>query len=58
MKPLELPQMILETSKNLVELIQGTLRAGMNITPNGPFLAPMAPEGRLINREKSKLGRT
>ena len=35
--------MMLETSKKMVELTQGTLRAGMNIAPNGPFLAPIAP---------------
>ena len=49
MKTLELPQMMLETSKKVVELIQETPRAGMNIIPNGPFLASMAPEGRLKN---------
>ena len=38
--------------KKEVELIQGTLRDGMNITPNEPFLAPMAPEGRLKNAKK------
>ena len=56
--PLEIPPMMLETSKKVVELIHGTQRAGMNITPNGPFLARMAPEGRLKNAKKSKLGRT
>ena len=50
--------MMLETSKKVVELIQGTLRAGMNIAPNGPFLAPIAPRGRLKNRKISKLGQT
>ena len=39
--------MMLETSKKVVELIQVTLRDGMKIRPNGPFLAPMAPKGRL-----------
>ena len=59
MKTLELPQMMLETSKKVVELmIQETARAGMNIIPNGPFLAPMATEGRLKTRKKSKLGQT
>ena len=58
MKPLELPQMMQETSKKVVELIQETLRVGMKIRPNGPFLAPMAPKGRLKNRKKSKLGQT
>ena len=58
MKPVELPQMMLETSKKVVELIQGTLRAGMNITPNGPFLALIAPRGRLKKRKKSKLDQT
>ena len=49
---------MLETSKKVAELTQGTLRAGMKITPNGPFLAPRAPDGRLKTREKSKLGQT
>ena len=42
---------MLETSKKVAELTQGTLRAGMKITPNGPFLAPMAPDGRLKTRK-------
>ena len=50
--------MMLETLKKVVELTQGTLRAGTKITPNGLFLAPMAPKGRLKNRKKSKLGQT
>ena len=50
--------MMLETSKKVAELTQGTLRAGMKITPNGPFLAPMAPDRRLKTRKKSKLGQT
>ena len=54
--PLELPTMMLETSKKVAELTQGSLRAGMKITPNGPFLAPRAPYRRLKTRKKSKLG--
>ena len=56
MKPLELPQMMQETSKKVVELIQETLRVGMKIRPNGPFLAPMAPNGRLKTHKKIKIG--
>ena len=48
--------MMLETSKKVAELTQGSLRAGMKITPNGPFLAPRAPYRRLKIRKKSKLG--
>ena len=48
--------MMLETSKKMAELTQGSLRAGMKITPNGPFLAPRAPYRRLKTRKKSKLG--
>ena len=56
--PLEIPPMMLETSKKVVELIQVTLRAGMNITANGPFLVPIAPRGRLKKRNTSKLAQT
>ena len=44
--------MMLETSKKVAELTQGSLRAGMKITPNGPFLAPRAPYRRLKTHEK------
>ena len=50
--------MMLETSKKVTELTQGTLRAGMKIPSNGLFSAPRAPGGRLKTREKSKLGQT
>ena len=48
--------MMLETSKKVTELTQGTLRAGMKIPSNGLFLAPRAPYRRLKIRKKSKLG--
>ena len=47
-----------ETSNKVAEMTQGTLRAGIKITHNGSFLAPMAPDGRLKTRKKSKLGQT
>ena len=53
--------MMLETSKKVAELTQGSLRTGMKIIPNGPFLAPRAPYRRLNPRKtykKSKLGQT
>ena len=50
--------MMLEASKKMAELTQGSLRAGIKITPKGPFLAPRAPYRRLKNRKKSKLGQT
>ena len=47
---------MLETSKKVAELTQGSLRAGMKITPNGPILAPRAPYRRLKTLKKSRLG--
>ena len=44
--------MMLETSKKVAELTQGSLRTGMKIIPNGPFLAPRAPYRRLKTHEK------
>ena len=49
--------MTLETPKKVAELTQGSLRAGMKITPNGLFLAPRAPGWRLKTREKSKFSK-
>ena len=48
--------MMLETSKKVYTLTLGTLWAGMKITPNRPFLAPVAPNGGLITLRKSKWG--
>ena len=41
--------------KKVAELTQGSLRAGMKITPNGQFLAPRAPE-EAKNPQKIKIG--